>query len=68
MSEVNLIYEKYKSIIYIKPLTLIFFKFIYFECGGRVRERRRERIPSRLCIASAEPDAGLDLTHPEIMT
>ena len=28
----------------------------------------RERIPSRLCAFSVEPDAGLELTNGEIMT
>ena len=46
--------------------------FIYFErdskrSRGRERERR-ERIPSRLCTVSTEPDAGLNLTNCEIMT
>ena len=27
----------------------------------RERERGRERIPSRLCAVSTEPEAGLDL-------
>ena len=31
-------------------------------------ERKRERIPSRVHAISAEPDAGLELTNPEIMT
>ena len=35
---------------------------------GRERERERERIPSRLCVVSAEPDAGLSLMNREIMT
>ena len=35
---------------------------------GRGRERGRERIPSRLRAASAEPDAGLHLMNQEIMT
>ena len=34
--------------------------------GGR--ESRRERIPSRLRVVRAEPDAGLDLADGEIMT
>ena len=29
------------------------------------RERGRERIPSRFCIVSTEPDAGLDPTNQE---
>ena len=29
----------------------------------RGRERRRERIPSRLHAVSTEPNAGLDLTN-----
>ena len=36
--------------------------------GEGQRERERERIPSRLCSVSAEPDAGLELTNREIMT
>ena len=34
---------------------------------GRV-ERGRERIPSRLCTISDEPDSGLELTNCEIVT
>ena len=36
--------------------------------GQRERERERERIPSRLHVTSAEPEAGLELTNCEIMT
>ena len=32
------------------------------------RERKRERIPSRLCTDSREPEAGLELTNVKIMT
>ena len=39
--------------------------FIYFE-RERERERERKRIPSRLCIVSTEPHAGLELTNCEI--
>ena len=35
---------------------------------GRGREQRRERIPSRLCTVSTQPDTGLGLTTREIMT
>ena len=35
---------------------------------GKGRERGRERISSRFCTVSAEPDVELDLTHREIMT
>ena len=31
-------------------------------------ERRRDRIPSRLCTTSTEPNVGLELTNREIMT
>ena len=34
----------------------------------RKRERERKRIPSRLCTASSEPNAGLKLMNCEIMT
>ena len=33
---------------------------------GREREREAERIPSKLCTVSMEPDMGLDLTNSEI--
>ena len=47
--------------------------FIYFEREraseqGNSRERGRERIPSRLRIASAEPDLGLKLRNCEVVT
>ena len=35
---------------------------------AQVGEGQRERIPSRLHIVSAEPDAGLELMDREIMT
>ena len=35
---------------------------------GRGRERGRQRIQSRLCADSNEPDVGLRLTNREIMT
>ena len=35
---------------------------------GRGRESGRDRIPSRLCNVSAEPDVGLELTNHEIVT
>ena len=34
----------------------------------RGRERGRERIPSRLCAVSTEPNTGLEVTNREIMT
>ena len=34
----------------------------------RERRRQRERILSRLCALSTEPDPGLNLTNHEIMT
>ena len=37
------------------------------EHGGGA-ERRRQRIPNRLCVVSAEPNMGLKFTHHEIMT
>ena len=36
--------------------------------GQRERERERERNPSRLCMISTEPDAGLNLMNREITT
>ena len=32
------------------------------------RESGKDRIPSRLCTASVEPNVGLGLTNREIMT
>ena len=34
----------------------------------RHRERRRERIPSRRCAVSTEPNMGLEPTNRELMT
>ena len=34
----------------------------------REREKAREKIPSRLCMVSAEPDKGLKLANHEVMT
>ena len=36
--------------------------------GGMGRETKRERIPSRLCTVSKEPNLGFDPTNCEIMT
>ena len=36
--------------------------------GGAGRERKRERIPSRLPAVGTEPDSGLDVANHEIMT
>ena len=36
--------------------------------GEGQREREREKIPSRLCTASAEPDAGLEPVNCKTMT
>ena len=35
---------------------------------GRGREREGERIPSRLCAVSTQPDSGLSLSNHEIVT
>ena len=50
-----------------EEVLFFFFKFIYFErecvcvCEqGRGRDCRRERIPSRLCTLSTEPETGLE--------
>ena len=53
------------------------FLLIYFERereteresrGGADRERGSERIPSRLCTDSTEPDMGLEPMKSEIVT
>ena len=36
--------------------------------GGVERQRVREKIPSRPCTVSAEPDGGLEPLNCEIMT
>ena len=36
--------------------------------GEGQRERKRERLPSRLCAVSVEPDVELELTTCKIMT
>ena len=51
----------------IRHLNFILFFNVYFEretvrAGEGQKERERERIASRLCAASAEPDMGLELT------
>ena len=56
----------------------IFSLFIYFERDrerdredseqGRDRERGTQRVPSRLCTVSVEPDMGLEPTNLEIIT
>ena len=45
----------------------IFLKVYLFILKQRERQRGREKIPSRLCTGSTEPDAGLELTNHEIM-
>ena len=40
---------------------------IYRASGGGA-ERRRQRIPNKLCVVSAEPNMGLKFTDGEIMT
>ena len=56
-------------------IIIIIFKFIYFErereqvlMGGTERERKRDRIPSRLHTVSTDLELGLELMNQEIMT
>ena len=45
-----------------------FFLNVYlFILRERVRQRGRERIPSRLLAVNTEPDAGLELTNHEFL-
>ena len=52
----------------------LFFKVYLFILREKAQvrewqgERERERIPSRLCADSTEPDTELDLMNREIMT
>ena len=54
--------------------SLFIYLFIYFDrkivlaSAGEGGERGRQRIPCRLCAASAEPDVGLNPMIREIMT
>ena len=51
---------------------LFFIKFYLFILRERLSrqgaQRGREKIPSRLCTVSREPDMGFELTNCEIMT
>ena len=38
------------------------------QLGEGQRERGRQKIQSRLCLESIEPDVGLELTNHEIVT
>ena len=46
----------------------MFYLFILRQSRGRDQRPERERIPSRLCTISAEPDMVLDHMNNEIMT
>ena len=49
----------------LSPMLFFFSLFIYFERKREMeeqKERGRERIPSRLCAVSADPDTGVNLT------
>ena len=39
----------------------------FMQAGEGLREGRRDRIPSRLCVLSQEPSVGLKLTNCEII-
>ena len=63
------------STLVVSALFFFLSLFIYFEeAGERKREERDrdkeriERIPSRLCTVSTEPDVGLEPMNHEIMT
>ena len=53
-----------------KSIYLFMFKVYLFilRKRGRRAERTRERIPSRFCAVSTEPNTGLHPTNREIMT
>ena len=46
----------------------MFYYLFLKESWGRGKREREERIPSRLCAISTEPDVGLELMNCEIMT
>ena len=54
--------------IQILILNFIYLFLIEREYTQEGRERRRERIPSRLRAASTEHDMGIEPTNDEIMT
>ena len=50
---------------YVFPFLKLVYLFILRERERETeRGREKERIPSRLCAASMEPDTGLDLMNP----
>ena len=50
-------------------LFIFFFSGLFRErVGEGQKERKRERIPTRLCAVGQKPDAGFSLTNCEIMT
>ena len=55
---------------FVVVVVVILFFYYYFEreWGGAGRERGRERIPSRLLMVNAGPNAGLHLMDGEIVT
>ena len=67
--------EKDQDFTFFKIFTF-FFKFYLFilrerknmQEQGEGRQRGKERIPSRLCAISTEPDEGLNPKNYEIMT
>ena len=67
---------KFKAKHCLKSRGALYFSFLKcfsileaeHEQGRSSREGGRQRIRRRLCAGSREPDAGLELTNPEIMT
>ena len=60
-----------EKIVVLRMIFFMFYLYILREIEhkqGRGRQRGRERIPSRLCTVSIEPDAGLESTNREITT
>ena len=67
----SLIFYFYQSpffFIYILKFIKFLRESMLAHVSGGGAEGWKERIPSRLCAVSAEPDAGLNLTNREIMT
>ena len=70
----KLSFKRLPLFFFVVVITDSFFNFLKFilretECKqGRGRERRRQRIPSRLRAVSVEPDQGLGPRNCEIMT
>ena len=52
----------------LETLFVFFTVYVYLTTGGRGSDSGGQRIQSRLCADSREPDTGFELTNCEFMT